>query len=83
MNSTPSIIGYADRIDRSILNPVYQFQWQLENSDISGAISQDFTIDSISQTDSANYRCIVYFFGGSISTSQLHLKVDSPIIIVQ
>ncbi|MGQ9819711.1 MAG: immunoglobulin domain-containing protein [Candidatus Kapaibacteriales bacterium] len=83
MSTTPSIVGYADGINRSVSNPVFEYQWQRNNQDISGANSQNFTIDPISQTDSANYSCVISFFGETTSTPQRNLKVESPIVITQ
>lgn len=83
MSTTPSIVGYADGIDRTVSNPEFQFQWQKENLDISGASLQDYTIDPISQTDSANYQCVVYFFGETTTSAPRLLKVESPIVIIQ
>lgn len=83
MSTSPSISGYVDGIIRTVSNPVFSYQWQKNSSDVAGATFQTFALNPLQQSDSANYDCIVSFFGESYTTPARNLKVESPIVITQ
>ncbi|MCX7909659.1 MAG: immunoglobulin domain-containing protein [Ignavibacteria bacterium] len=82
LTATASITGYADGISRSVPSPSFGYQWRKNSINITNATSQNLIFSSLVQTDSANYSCVISFFGESITTSDALLRVESPIEII-
>lgn len=55
------------------------YQWQLNSNNIVGATNATFVIASVKLSDSANYRVVVSNKGGSVTSADAVLKVNSPL----
>ena len=51
------------------------YQWQKDNTDISGATSDSYTISTVSASDAGEYRCVVSGDGGTVTSDAATLTV--------
>ena len=61
----------------------FEYQWQLNETDIPDANTDTFTIASASTTDSGTYRVLVSNLGGLTTSSTATLTVHTPPVITQ
>ncbi len=57
------------------------YQWQKDNTDISGATSNSYTISAITSSDAGEYRCVVIGDGGIVTSDAATLTVK-PLISI-
>jgi hypothetical protein len=53
------------------------YQWQRGTANITGAVSQTYSISSVSSTDAGSYRCIVSNAYGSVTSQSASLTVST------
>ena len=82
LTANPSITGYMDGISRSVTNPTFVYQWTKNSNEIQNQTNQTLVFGSLVQSDSADYGCNISFFGESTTAPDKHLKVESPIEIL-
>jgi Protein of unknown function (DUF1566)/Immunoglobulin domain len=52
-----------------------EYQWQKDQTDIGGAIAAEYTIDSVSESDEAAYRCLISNTEGDLTSDEATLTV--------
>ncbi|MHC4560980.1 MAG: S8 family serine peptidase [Planctomycetota bacterium] len=57
------------------------YQWQKDDSDISGATSSCYTINPVTTADAGNYACVVSNNCGSVESSMANLTVATASVI--
>jgi hypothetical protein len=57
------------------------YQWQKDATNINGATSTNYSIDSIAETNEGNYCCVVTNMAGSVTSSFAMLSVNDPPVI--
>ena len=55
------------------------YQWQLNSNNIVGATNASFVIASVKKSDAGNYRVVVSNTGGSVTSADAVLTVNSPL----
>lgn len=54
------------------------YQWKKGTSDVAGATSSSYTIQSVKETDEGNYSCVVSNTAGSQTSNTATLSVNDP-----
>ena len=58
------------------------YQWQKDGSDISGATSNSYIINSVSITDEGDYSCIAFDNCGSVTSTSAILNVNTSLVVI-
>lgn len=82
LSTSASVTGFLDGINRSFPTPSFSYQWQKNSVNITNATDQNLILSPLVQSDSANYSCVISFFGESTTTSDVLVRVESPIEII-
>jgi len=79
-NQTP-IIGGSTTFTVVVSGSNISYQWQFNNSNISGAVSSSYTISSVSLGDVGDYKCIVSNSCGSAESASASLTIGTGALV--